>query len=146
MSSHMLGTVLGEWLLLQYLYICFVGVLICVLLLRLPLHVFLAILILSNSFASVRLFITAAPALCTLTPLTPANTSVTHRNIQEFQENSGDFGEIQELGQSDLLYTYGVTAQAWNLLWASLAYAVEYGDSKCIKLFLGDGPTGIYQN
>ena len=27
--------------------------------------------------------------------------------IQELQKNSGDFGDIQELGQYDLLYTYG---------------------------------------
>ena len=39
---------LRQWLLLQYLLICFIGVLICVLLLRLSLHAFLTILILSQ--------------------------------------------------------------------------------------------------
>ena len=37
---------------------------------------------------------------------------VTHRKIQEFQVNSGDFGALYELGQYDLLYTYGAIAQA----------------------------------
>ena len=42
---------------------------------------------------------------------------MTHMKIQEFQENSGDFGDIYELGQYDLLYTYGTIVQAWNILW-----------------------------
>ena len=66
---------LGRWLLPQYLHICFMGILICVLLLRLSFHIFLAILILSNFFASVRLFITMDCALCTSTLLAHANTS-----------------------------------------------------------------------
>ena len=41
---------------------------------------------------------------------------VTHMKIQEFQVNSGDCGGIYELGQYDLLYTYGAIAQAWYIL------------------------------
>ena len=42
---------------------------------------------------------------------------VTHMKIHEFQENSGDLGVIYELGQNNLLYTYGAIVQAWYILW-----------------------------
>ena len=64
---------LREWLLPQYPNVCFLGVHTCMLL-RLSLYVFLAFFILLNSFASVRLFITEACALCASILLAQVNT------------------------------------------------------------------------
>ena len=41
--------------------------------------------------------------------------------LQEFHVNSGDCGGIQELGQYDLLYTYG----------AIVKHGTSYGASMC---------------
>ena len=53
--------------LLQYLHICFVGVLVCVVLLAVSLCTYFTTLILSNLFSSVILLITTEWALCALT-------------------------------------------------------------------------------
>ena len=50
------GHCLRGWLLLQYWHVCFVGVYVCMCLLGLSLCAFFVTFILSNSFASVRLF------------------------------------------------------------------------------------------
>ena len=48
---------------------------------------------------------------CLFEEFFPAFICVTHRKIQEFQVVSGDCGVLYELGQYDLLYSYGAIAQ-----------------------------------
>ena len=50
------------------------------------------------------------------------------------------------VGQDDLFGALEAKLDHTNIIREFLAYAVEYGGPTYIKLFLGDGPTRLYQN